>query len=472
MTLSINRSTKQRAFAKHTPKWQRFNQTLIVPSTESASKRGIQQQQLQHPYQRQYSHVYHQRLAALKPRCWQSYQNELQKKKNDKNENDDNVVKVERILELQEEVSSVVVGTLVKEDGTDGELLHPKSKCKTKQSLFLEDASGRVALNMDDIHQYCTGMIVAIQGVVQTNGILKVQQVFLPALPPNPTIVTPSNDNNDNNNNEVLADGSPHLLLVSGLNCGNPNQSSLQRDMLLSFVRGHFSQMAGAEISRVIIAGGSTIVNLDHPTVGVKELDTFCVQLGASGIGIDILPGKDDPTTANWPQRPLHRSLLQFSDRYISHLMNRTPNPYASVHANKYILGTDGTNIHDLTKSLLATKITESTDNEGCSNNNRTPIRELEALRQTLKCGHICPTGPDSVPTMPHPETDCLVIPETPHIYFAGNCDTFDTELFDDGNVKCRLICIPKFSETGEAVVVNLETLQVKVVRFEDPQEN
>ena len=67
-----------------------------------------------------------------------------------------------------------------------------------------------------------------------------------------------------------------------------------------------------------------------------------------------------------------------------------------------------------------------------------------------------------------------------PNIYFSGNCEEgFATKLLDynsdigdttmesdSGGSKTRLICIPKFSETGEAVLVNLKTLGVEVLRF------
>jgi len=60
----------------------------------------------------------------------------------------------------------------------------------------------------------------------------------------------------------------------------------------------------------------------------------------------------------------------------------------------------------------------------------------------------------------------------TPDLYFCGNCEEgFATKVlsYDDDNEndsKTRLVCIPKFSETGEAVLVNLKTLDVEVLRF------
>ena len=99
-------------------------------------------------------------------------------------------------------------------------------------------------------------------------------------------------------------------------------------------------------------------------------------------------------------------------------------------------------------------------------------LTELEALEQTLKYAHICPTAPDRLGMVP--VDDPMVIDKnTPHIYFCGNCEEgFATKLVgEEGEEKTRLVCIPKFSQTGEAVLVNLNTLDVEVLRFKVDEE-
>lgn len=70
---------------------------------------------------------------------------------------------------------------------------------------------------------------------------------------------------------------------------------------------------------------------------------------------------------------------------------------------------------------------------------------------------------------------------ETPHIFFAGNQPEYASRLVH-GNLsldpsqaddhegldgqKVRIVSIPKFSETGEIVLINLSTLESEVVRF------
>lgn len=470
---------KERAYAEHQPKWQRFQTTLMKPATKTAAASIGSAKPTLHPYQRQYAHVYHQRLEALKPRCWEAIDAAALSNTNDDMKGDAPAARMERILELRENVKSLLVGTIVKEGGTTsagGDTLHPDSRCRPGQSIFVEDESGRANLTVENVHDFCTGMVLGLQGTVGADGLLVVEQVFYPVLPPHPTITASSKaaekSTEDDDKETTLQ---PHLLMISGLNCGDPNVSPLRRDNILSYLRGHFGGDSAATVAHVVIAGGSTTGHDEYPTVGIKELDAFCYQVCLAGLPVDILPGKEDPTTANWPQRPLHKSLLKQSDNKMHALLSRVPNPYGAIFNDKFVLGSDGTNVTDLSQSLL-TKSTAHNAQDGSEDDHAglVPFTHLQSLRRTLQCGHMCPTGPDTVPTMPHPESDPMVLPalETPHIYFAGNCDAFETELFEDDkqkDLKVRLICLPKFAATGEAVLVNLETLEAKSIHFPDP---
>jgi DNA polymerase delta subunit 2 len=70
------------------------------------------------------------------------------------------------------------------------------------------------------------------------------------------------------------------------------------------------------------------------------------------------------------------------------------------------------------------------------------------------------------------------VLTVTPDLYFAGNCSKFATSLVATGGVnndssssnkrQKRLVCLPKFGETGEAVLVNMKTLGVELLCFEE----
>ncbi len=114
-------------------------------------------------------------------------------------------------------------------------------------------------------------------------------------------------------------------------------------------------------------------------------------------------------------------------------------------------MGTDGVNVVDLQKHVLS----ETSET----------LTEIEALEQSLQWSHMCPTGPDSVATVPHVDSDPMVLEQLPHLYFCGNASAFSTKKTATGTT---LLCVPKFSDTGEAVLVNLETLAVELLRFDD----
>jgi DNA polymerase delta subunit 2 len=111
------------------------------------------------------------------------------------------------------------------------------------------------------------------------------------------------------------------------------------------------------------------------------------------------------------------------------------------------------------------------------------PPTAIECLIRTLEWSHLCPTGPSSVPTVPHTGSDPMVLPDRlPDVYFCGNCDRFDTclvqpidEDVNGGGGKdeppspphvTRLIAVPDFSRTGQVVLVQLDSLQVRVLQF------
>lgn len=54
-----------------------------------------------------------------------------------------------------------------------------------------------------------------------------------------------------------------------------------------------------------------------------------------------------------------------------------------------------------------------------------------------------------------------------PHVFFVGSQPKFDTaEIEGPDGQTVRLIAVPKFSDTGEVVLVDAETLEVEVVRI------
>ncbi|KAL7580135.1 hypothetical protein ACA910_012892 [Epithemia clementina (nom. ined.)] len=480
MTVSVAKTdvvaVVQRPSASYRPHWQRFQTALITPTNQVGAAAAANNQKSEvHPYQRQYSHVYHQRLTQLAPRCRKAFQEMQEHSQSEK------VRRVERLLELEDEVVSFVVGTLVKEPSPNtkdpGEPLLSGTECRALDVLYLEDESGRVALQFQEgtrakyyIHDFCTGLIVGVQGAVSRGGTIIVEHIVLPSLPP-PEKLQPLSTN----------DAPPFLLLISGIQCGSTSHPSLKRDMLLNFLEGRLGHPAAPLVSRVVVCGGLIANNDDKENTNGKtgessalsskissllDLDAFLFQITAgAGIPVDILPGEKDPTTANWPQRPLHSSLILQSTSF--GLVHRSPNPYDVRHEGCQVIATDGTNVRDLQKHILARQ--EKGEEEDAE---FSLLTELASLRKHVEFGHICPTGPASVPTVPHALSDPMVLQSLPHVFVAGNCSHFATATVNSNaqvadSQPCRLVCLPSFCQTGEAVLLNLNSLDIELLRFE-----
>ena len=65
----------------------------------------------------------------------------------------------------------------------------------------------------------------------------------------------------------------------------------------------------------------------------------------------------------------------------------------------------------------------------------------------------------------PYFKNDPFIIARTPHLYFIGNQPRFEsTVLTQEDGQKTRVVLIPRFSETGQVVLVNPRNLDIKVV--------
>ena len=139
------------------------------------------------------------------------------------------------------------------------------------------------------------------------------------------------------------------------------------------------------------------------------------------------------------------------------------------------ILGSDGLNVTDLRRYLTDGNVVNGEDAEEA----RSAVSSMEALRQTLKYGHIAPTGPDSLPMFPSSESDPFIVSKRPSVYFSGNATQFESCLVNGSGDKVekdaeskndltQLVCIPNFALTGEVVLVNMRTLDCEVISYND----
>jgi len=505
-------SIPTRANAVYTPSYQRFNTTPPSLTTPTDLKNLTA-----NPYNRQYSNVYRERLAILRDRC-------LSKAL----DGGGNTKMISRIIEIAEEQHSTIAGTIIKEminrpNIDSGDKYHNsmveidvKSKepfrhcCDSKDVIVLEDESGRAELNFDLTDknyglELATGVVVAITGIMR-NGVIHVEQIYFPEF-----------NSSAEDNLDMEGEGlDVNILLLSGLDCGGPDEgvpgtgsNSFKRDMLIDYLTGHFSSTpddsesdksyCSSNICRVLVAGGgcakpvtpenaspygdwdssiknkknkasNTATSTNSSIFPIQELDLFLSELCAAGIPVDYIPGIHDPTNANWPQKPIHGCLLPHAERF-ENMLNRSTNPYEAKIGERLVLGSDGMNIADLRK-YLAQRVNVKESAAGDEKEEETALEAvtpLQALLSSLLFNHIAPTAPDSIPTFPFENFDPFVMKNAPDVYFAGNCDKFETNLFDHGEGKqTRLICIPSFVLTGQAVLLNLKTLACSLIEFDD----
>ena len=429
-------------------------------------------------------------------------------------------------------------------DSEKGDVLHLEDESGRVELLPLALDGMTDATNALDPNKVATGCVAAVIGKVSAeNGVMQVHSVHFAGPPPpeNKSSTTKSKSSAK----EQISD-EPVLLLISGLGCGSDSPDdvstggslALRREMLLEYL-AQPNLGSGESICRMIVAGGGvappTSPSNESPATSketlnggktkksyndiaksksaesksisedttsqlassLRELDIFYSEILSSGIPIDYIPGWHDPTNANWPQRPIHSCLLPHSCSFID-LFGRSTNPYEGIleatgsdgeGVKVIVLGSDGLNVADL-RRFLAIKTGGQDDVEmacesgskGDSTSNQM-TSSMDALHQTLRFGHMAPTGPDSLPTFPSSESDPFVIETRPTIYFAGNCEKFETRLVsahgeeideanamdvDGGHSATRLVCIPSFALTGEVVLVKLNSLECEVVAFND----
>eukprot|EP00584_Thalassiosira_punctigera_P003304 CAMPEP_0172545222 /NCGR_PEP_ID=MMETSP1067-20121228/15189_1 /TAXON_ID=265564 ORGANISM="Thalassiosira punctigera, Strain Tpunct2005C2" /NCGR_SAMPLE_ID=MMETSP1067 /ASSEMBLY_ACC=CAM_ASM_000444 /LENGTH=596 /DNA_ID=CAMNT_0013331925 /DNA_START=32 /DNA_END=1822 /DNA_ORIENTATION=- len=576
------RRQPSRAYAPHRPTWQRFHEhaaPLASSSGAVGSVAAANSAGRQHPYARQYSHVYSARLAALRERCLANARESLSKEIEEEGGAD----VAGRIIEVKEGAWSILVGTIVKE-------VDPKRRPKVAQSssdraiadarsflfptaasdkvdrrqeslrshlfdpekgdvLHLEDESGRVELapEGDDVaggvatpdaldpNAMVTGAVAAVVGkVCAAKGIARVRSVHFAGPPPSDGASPGEAELRGPSLGDEATNDEPVLLLVSGLGCGSDSPAdgetgaslALRREMLLEYLTDPDDATdGGASVCRVVVAGGGVsapspakeeepdkenVANgggrsydsiarsdksrrasssrdaAEHVASSLRDLDAYLAEMLGGGIPVDYVPGLSDPTNANWPQRPMHSCLLPLSCGFVD-LFGRGTNPYEGVlgggDGGVRVLGTDGLNVADLRRFLATRAPTKRDEEEDTNGDDRVPAAScLDALNQTLRYGHVAPTGPDSLPIFPSSESDPFVMERRPSVYFAGNCDRFDTRLVDANggeiaeggggaagrNDVTRLVCVPSFAVTGEVVLVKLQSLECRVVSFND----
>lgn len=342
----------------------------------------------------------------------------------------------------------------------------------SSDEFWLEDESGRILITGDVLEKsiLVTGIIVGFLGMEVESGVFHAVDIAYPEYSPQMPI------------NEEFHNNDGKLLLCSGLNINESSDRS-KYEILKNWISGDLGDPRSSEISQLLIAGNiikassSDQVKVSK-SVKNKYSEQFTSQYNKEAmlyadklfenlchtIPVTILPGESDVVEMGLPKQPIHHSL--FHNASARNNFNRLTDPtWLNVNGLR-ILTTAGENINDLVKYLIPNLKVETEIDESISLDSR-----LRLIEDSLLWQIIAPTAPDTLWCYPFEENDPFTLTETPHVYIIGNQPKFETSLVELKNkigesITVRIISLPEFNETGQCVLLDLESLDCNVVDF------
>ncbi|KAK5448199.1 DNA polymerase delta small subunit Cdc1 [Exophiala xenobiotica] len=460
-------------------------------------------------YVQQYGDMYFLRLAKLKPVVeaiaaddWEDFEIAGEKAQ-----------KVERVLDVRQGQLCWVVGTIYMDMPLKPNILediskehwvagppprHPYYSENGDTQVMLEDESGRLRLTgaMLKNSLLVTGVIVAVLGTENANGDFEILDLHIPDMPPQP-----KRWEGDQAEEKMDVDQPrKKIAIVSGLVISGTDADTLNLSLLTEFLLGESldaeDRQEASTISRLIIAGNSVSSDViayqpsiedgkksgnrkygydaaSYNPTPTAHLDQFLAELLPS-IPITLLPGEQDPANVSLPQQPIHPAMFPHSRAYTTAnvgnpeeeepgWLDSVTNPWDGDIEGWRFMGNSGQPVDDVLKYV---------DYGGPDGKGADGRLEVIASMLRWRCG--APTAPDTLWCYPFQDRDQFVIEHCPHVFFVGNQPLFDTTVVDGPNdQQVRLITIPRFHETGELVLVDAETLEVELVKFDihDPSQ-
>ncbi|KAF2716500.1 hypothetical protein K431DRAFT_235231 [Polychaeton citri CBS 116435] len=455
-------------------------------------------------YQQQYADMYFLRLAALK-KPLESLASEVW---SDFSIAGEAARCVDRVLDVRQGELCWVIGTVYMEMplkpnvlddiGKEHWIAAPPPRVKYTSGdgdqMMLEDESGRLRLTGGFL-QGCflvTGAIVAVLGTENKDGEFEVLDIRVPDLPRQPQRWESEQGQaavNGTATSSQPGGDSGKVAIVSGLGITGDAGDLLSLDLLMEYILGESlsdaDQESAAQISRLIIAGnslshGSPIASREDVVSAAKKqgvgaarkygydssaynaaptsrLDSFLSTLLPS-LPITLLPGEHDPTSTALPQQPIHPAMFPQSRAYMeppaehshkSSWFHTTTNPADFDLAGWRFLGTGGQTVNDVYKYV------------DCED-------RLTIIEAMLRWRLTAPTAPDTLWCYPFQDRDQFVLTDCPHVYFVGNQPKFESRIIEGPlGQQVRLVAVPSFKETGEMVLLDLETLEPELVKVQ-----
>ena len=178
--------------------------------------------------------------------------------------------------------------------------------------------------------------------------------------------------------------------------------------------------------------------------------------------------------------------------------MNCVTNPYQATIGGRVFIGSAGQPVDDLRKftrpirtispvvadDSIVTSDTDATSSLPASSPALSADAEstasgaarqcVEYLEEMLRWRHMAPTAPDTLDVYPHFNTDPFVLEDTPHVFFAANQPAFEAKKVcigvenngKEGEENVLVVSVPRFSTTGEAVLIDITTLDCAPIRL------
>lgn len=402
-------------------------------------------------YQKQFCHLYAHRLAEMHVLMQQRSIDHW-----------GSSVPIKKLCDLREddEEECIIIGTIYKQQAHKPSILKEISEenqlapqpprqnySDPEDKIILEDELQRVRLygkvRTEDL---ATGVICAAMGVIEEDGRFVVQELIFYESGIQKPLAKQGN-------------GSRLLVLVSGLDWVESHNFVDSLNLFQYWLRGNFQTSNKSLKIRLIVAGNSVKSceekrssslqnkNSDSKDIidAVKALDDWFYSW-SSFLAVDVMPGPYDPANYMLPQQPFHRCMFPKAAKHDQ--FQSVSNPYACSIDDALVVGTSGQNVNDLIRCTTLEK-------------------PLDSLRSTLKWGHLAPTAPDTLSCYPYIDTDPFILKVCPHVYFAGNCSEFASEIHEGSNgQKTRIVCVPRFDKTQSIAVVDLESLDCYEVSF------